>query len=406
MSVSNSQPNAALEHSPFFRLVRTHALAMAGDTLVTLALAGSLFFSISPTAARGRVALSLVLTMAPFAVVAPLLGPAVDRSRRGRRFVIVAMAAARAVLCLAMARVIDGLLLFPVAFALLVASKAYSVAKSSLVPSTVDDEDALVEANAKLGIVGVLAGFVAAVPGILLLRLLDARWTLRLAFVVFAASALSALALPTGAVSRAGVADSATPALERAEDGGHRVTTAAAATALLRALVGFLTFLVAFGFRRAGAPSWQFGIVLAASMAANLAGAVLAPLARKVTSEERIIVTSLAVLGLVALLVARLDGPLWAAAVAAAVACAAAAGKLAFDAVVQRHSAESERGRSFARFETGFQLVWVVGALLPVVITTPLRQGYDVIAAAALLGAIAYALVERRTVRAVNPGAG
>src|SRR5690348_1374508 len=70
--------------STFARLSRTHALAMAGDTLITLALAGSLFFSISPTAARGRVALSLVLTMAPFAVVAPLLGPAIDRSSRGR----------------------------------------------------------------------------------------------------------------------------------------------------------------------------------------------------------------------------------------------------------------------------------------------------------------------------------
>ena len=59
--------------SPFARLAVTHVLAVAGDTLVTVALAGSLFFSISPTAAKGRVALYLVLTMAPFAVVAPLL---------------------------------------------------------------------------------------------------------------------------------------------------------------------------------------------------------------------------------------------------------------------------------------------------------------------------------------------
>ena len=44
---------------------------VAGDTMVTVALAGSLFFDISPTAARGRVTLSLLLTMAPFAVVAP-----------------------------------------------------------------------------------------------------------------------------------------------------------------------------------------------------------------------------------------------------------------------------------------------------------------------------------------------
>src|SRR5690349_8065938 len=60
---------------PFARFARAHALLGAGDTLVALALAGSLFFSISPDAARGRVALYLVLTMAPFAVVAPLIGP-------------------------------------------------------------------------------------------------------------------------------------------------------------------------------------------------------------------------------------------------------------------------------------------------------------------------------------------
>ena len=55
--------------SPFSRLARVHVLAVAGDTLVTMALAGSLFFSISPHAARNRVALYLLLTMAPFAVV-------------------------------------------------------------------------------------------------------------------------------------------------------------------------------------------------------------------------------------------------------------------------------------------------------------------------------------------------
>src|SRR3712207_4734825 len=123
---------------------------MAGDALVTMALAGSLFFSISPTAARGRVALSLALTMAPFAIVAPLLGPAIDRSRAGRRAMVITAAAGRAVACVVMAQVVDNLLLFPAAFAALVLSKAHAVAKSALVPSTVDASEELVEANAKL----------------------------------------------------------------------------------------------------------------------------------------------------------------------------------------------------------------------------------------------------------------
>ena len=50
---------------------------------VAISLAGSLFFDISPEAARGKVALYLLLTMAPFAIVAPILGPALDSMRAG-----------------------------------------------------------------------------------------------------------------------------------------------------------------------------------------------------------------------------------------------------------------------------------------------------------------------------------
>src|SRR5205085_4517503 len=123
--------------SPFDRLALTHVLAVAGDTLVTMALAGSLFFSISPHAARGRVALYLLLTMAPFAVVAPLLGPVLDRSRSGRRTVVVACMVGRTAVCLLMARHLHSLLLFPEAFVVLVLSKAYLVTKAALVPATV-----------------------------------------------------------------------------------------------------------------------------------------------------------------------------------------------------------------------------------------------------------------------------
>jgi hypothetical protein len=380
----------------FARLTRTHALAMAGDTLITLALAGSLFFSISPTAARGRVALSLLLTMAPFAVVAPFLGPAIDRSRRGRRAMVVASCGLRALACLAMAQVLDGLLLFPAAFSVLVLSKAYSVARSSLVPSVVRGDDVLVEANAKLAITGVLAGFLAAGPGVLVLRFAGGEWTLALAALAFTAAAISGLQLPLE------------PAPHRSVSGSWGVThfsrhrtswglvAAAVAMALLRAEVGFLTFLVAFGFRRAGAPSWWFGVVLAASMAATLAGAALAPGLRRRVAEERILAGSLGLVALAGLGFARVDGRLWAAAVAAVVGLAAGASKLAFDALVQRDAPDDERGRSFARFEAGFQLVWVFGALLPVVVATPLRQGYDVLGIAALAAGAAYVVVGRK----------
>ena len=385
--------------STFARLSRTHALAMAGDTLITLALAGSLFFSISPTAARGRVALSLVLTMAPFAVVAPLLGPAIDRSSRGRRAMVVASCGLRAVACVVMARVLDGLLLFPAAFSVLVLSKSYSVAKSALVPAAVRSEDELVEANAKLAITGVVTGFLAAGPGVLLLRVWGGEWTLALAALVFVAATISALRLPTERSGRAEdrpavISATETGEAERAESLG--VVAAAVVMALLRAVVGFVTFLVAFGFRRIDAPSWWFGVVLAASMAATLAASAIAPRLRRRVREERMLTASLAVVAAAGFGFGRLDGALYAAAVAAAVGVAAGTGKLAFDALVQREVPEHQRGRSFARFEAGFQLVWVVGALLPVVVATPLRQGYDVLGIATLTATVAYVLVTRR----------
>ncbi|HVM08209.1 MAG TPA: MFS transporter [Acidimicrobiales bacterium] len=383
--------------SGFTRLARTHALAMAGDALVTLALAGSLFFSISPTAARGRVILSLVLTMAPFAVVAPFLGPLIDRSRAGRRFMIVATAIGRAVACVFMARVLDGLLLFPAAFTVLVLSKAYSVSKSAVVPAVVDDEELLVRANSKLVVAGVAAGFVASVPGVLLLRFAGGEWTLALASIVFVTTAVAALALPStpAPVVFDDHTEVAGPAATRAPR-QHTIEAAAVATALLRAMVGFLTFLIAFGFRRIDAPSWQFGVVLAASMAANLCGAALAPVVRGRLREEWMLVAALGTVGIAGLTIARLDGVLWAALVAAAVGISAAAGKLSFDALVQRDAHESDRGRSFARFEAGFQLVWVVGALLPVIVATPLRQGFDVLGIAGVAGAAAYTFAYRR----------
>jgi MFS family permease len=130
--------------TPFSRLALVHVLSTAGDTLVTMALADSVFFSISPGAARDRVALYLLLTMAPFAVVAPVLGPMLDKKRSGRRLMVIAAAAGRAVVCLFMAGHLDGLLLFPEAFAVLVCSKAHLVTKSALVPGTVGHEGQLV----------------------------------------------------------------------------------------------------------------------------------------------------------------------------------------------------------------------------------------------------------------------
>jgi Na+/melibiose symporter-like transporter len=379
---------------PFARFARTHALLGAGDALVALALAGSLFFSISPDAARGRVAVYLLVTMAPFAVVAPLIGPFLDSRQGGRRAMVIGSAGARAVICMLMIDDLDSLLLFPEAFALLVLAKGYGVAKASLVPRLVRDEAELVEANSKLSIITGLAGFVAAVPGVALLQL-GAEWVLALAAVVFGVATVAAVRVPRDSIAPAPPAT----AQERAELRAAGVLLAASSMAMLRALVGFLAFFLAFWLRDDDAPSWWFGVALGASAIGALLGAAVAPALRRVVREERILLGCTMSIAAGALLASRIGGRPSAALLAATVGLAAAAGRLAFDSIVQRDAPDADQGRSFAGFETRFQLAWVAGAFVPVVLHTPLGAGFVGIGAAAAIAAGAYATGRRLTAR-------
>lgn len=376
--------------SPFARLAVVHVLSVAGDTLITMALAGSLFFSISPQAARGRIALYLLLTVAPFAVVAPLLSPVVDRTRGGRRALVIAAAASRCAVCLSMAGHLDGLLLFPEAFGLLVLSKTHMITKSALVPSTVRGEGELVAANSRLAILSVLAGFAASVPGLVLLRIgvLGAPWVVRLAALAFAATAVAGFRLvrPPAASNRL-----ASPAAAEAELHVASVRMAATAMGVLRGIVGFLTFLVAFALRNEGAPPWWFGLVLAASMVGSFVGAAAAPRLRRRILEERILMGALATVALAALAAVRIGGRPSAALLAAAVGTAAGAAKLAFDSIVQRDAPDAVRGRTFARFETHFQLAWVAGAALPVAVRIASGWGMGLLALVAAVACASYA---------------
>lgn len=376
---------AAFAVSPFTRLARTHAFAVAGDTLVAIALAGSIFFSIDLDEARWRVALFLVLTMAPFAVMAPLVGPALDRSSGGRRWMVVASNTARALLCILLVDDIDGLLLFPEAFAVLVLQKAYHVAKSAIVPTTVASDEELVQANSKLALLSGIIGAIAAAPGGLAYALGGSEAVLVLAVVVFGAGAVVALRIPATTVA----AEPATQA-EHDELRGGAILLAASAMGLLRGIVGFVTFLLAFALRGGDAPKWHFGVVVAVAAVAAMAGSALAPVLRRTRDEESILVLSLGVAGVVALVAAYVGDLPGAALLAGAVGVASAGGKQAFDALVQRDAPDANRGRSFARFETRFQLVWVVGALVPVAISMPARAGSVLVAGAAAFAAFSY----------------
>jgi hypothetical protein len=196
-------------------------------------------------------------------------------------------------------------------------------------------------------------------------------------------------------IPRTRVAAGRPTSVERAELRGVGILLAASAMAVLRAVVGFLFFLVAFALRADDAPMWWFGVVLAASAVGALVGAGLAPRLRRRIPEERILLSSLVVVAVTALAMLGISGRISAAVLAGAVGLGATAGKLAFDSIVQRDAPDANQGASFARFEARFQLVWVAGAFLPVVLPIPFSVGYASIGALAGVAAFLYATGRR-----------
>ncbi|MCB0993750.1 MAG: MFS transporter [Acidimicrobiales bacterium] len=418
----DAERKAAAKASPFNRLARVHALSAAGDAMVAVALAGSLFFSIDPSAARWRVGLYLALTVAPFALMSPLIGPALDRAKGGRRIMIVVLNLGRAISAMLMITNIDSLWLFPLAFAQLVFGKGYAISKAAIVPTTVRDEAELVEKNARLQVLSGVAGFIGAAPAGLASLIAGPGAAVFLATGVFAAAFVYSLQLPKTAV-----ADEPDSPVEKAELRGGAIILSASAMGILRGIVGFFSFLVAFGFRGgtddvdlsgtgtalgaalhqalgfttnadAGLPAWQLGLVLGGSVVGMLVGSVIAPHARKITAEENILFGALLLCAAVGLLTAWTGGLLGAFVLALTVGATSSAGKLAFDSTVQRDAPDANYGRSFARFETRFQLIWVLGAIIPVVLTIPARLGFFGISCAAGFASISY-LVSSRAAR-------
>jgi hypothetical protein len=374
---------------------------VCGDVFVTISLAESIFFGASASAARGKVVLYLLLTMAPFAVVAPVVGPLLDRTRGGRRLVLAASCIGRAVLCILMAGAIDNLALYPLAFAMLVLSKAYAVGKSALVPAVVDDPEELVLANSRLALISVLGAAIAGPLAAAILKLAGPEWVLRVGAVVFVLSVFAALAIPRAK-------QVAPPETEHERELLHApsIVVAGSAMGLMRGVVGFTTFFAAFVLKKQGEPAWVYGLVLIGSAVGNGVGTVLAPLLRKRLREEWILAGSLVAPAIPLLFAARSYGRTSLVFAAGAIAASAALARLAFDSLLQRDGAEAARGRAFARYETRFQIVWVIGGLLAVLFFGGGRSGIFLVALVLLFGGLSYVGAVRRNSEPRNSGAG
>ncbi len=386
----------------FRDLAVTQVFSTATDTLVAVGLAGTLFFSVPSAEARGNVAIYLLLTVAPFAVIGPTLGRVLDRTPVAIRTMLVIAAVVRGLLALALVWHLDGLWLYPAAFGLLVFSRVHGITRNSLLPLALDHPRALVAANARLAWISVLAGGVAAGFGFGSLAVLDARGPLALAALTGLTAAVLGVRLPEpdGHAVRLAVARPRSRLhLPRA------VRLAQLATAVVRAFNGFLLLLLAFELQQAEAGLLDFGALVAAAGAGFAIASRLVPFLERRVPEEPMVVAGLAVTAGAAFAAGQWFGLVAAAALAGAAGLAWGVAKLAFDGLLQATVPTSQRGAAFTRSETVFSVAWVLGAIVPTVVSLPASLGLVLAGFGALAAQIVYvgALLESRSPSARLP---
>ncbi|MER6674556.1 MFS transporter [Streptomyces sp. NPDC000983] len=385
------------------KLIELHAVNGAGDVMITVALASTVFFSVPTDEARGRVAMYLAITMLPFTLLAPVIGPLLDRVPHGRRAAMACAMLARALLALVLSgAVITGSIqLYPAALGVLVASKAYGVVRSAVVPRLLPPKFSLVKANSRVTLGGLLATGVAAPIGAGL-QALGPRWPLYGAFVIFVAGTILSFTLPRKVDSAKGedtallAADAQHlhgPHLKPVKRPGLRtvgiaVTHALGANASLRCLSGFLIFFLAFLLREhplAGqSAAVSLGIVAVSAGVGNACGTAVGAWLRS-RAPEIIIVTVVACVLAAAITAAVLFSAALVACLAAVAGFCQALAKLSLDALIQRDVPELVRTSAFARSETLLQMSWVLGGAIGIVL--PLNGVLGMSVAAVIVGA-------------------
>ncbi|WKU46414.1 MFS transporter [Streptomyces sp. VNUA116] len=419
------------------KLIELHAVNSAGDMLITVALASTVFFSVPTDQARGRVALYLAVTMAPFTLLAPVIGPLLDRLPHGRRAAMAGAMLTRALLALTMSGAVatGGLELYPAALGVLVASKAYGVVRSAVVPRLLPPRISLVKANSRVTLGGLLATGVAAPLGAGLHKI-GPEFPLYGAFVVFILGTVLSFSLPHKVDSAKGEARARlvsgeppshrprrAPALAgkagrtggRGWNGwkdrkngkrngpgktgrnrppglrtvGSSVLHALQANSALRMLSGFLTFFLAFLLRvhplDGLSPAFSLGVVAVAAGAGNALGTAIGALLRSRGPEKTIALVLTVSLG-TAVVTAVFYGAFFVVVVAAVAGISQALGKQSLDSLIQRDVPEAVRTSAFARSETLLQMSWVVGGAIGILLPLNGTLGMAVASAVLALG--------------------
>ncbi len=411
-------------------LTELTAAGSIADAFVAVSLAGTIFFSTSVDQARGRGALFLLVTIAPFALLAPVIGPALDRIQQGRKYLLAGTLVARALLVWGMSAAInDPVTLLPAAFGVLVLQKCYGVVRASVAPRLLPAEITMVAANARSALIALIASSIAASAAAGIELTAGAAWVLRAATIIYFLAVILALRLPSHVDVPAPAAPAApAPSAEEAAgrppgpnntlpldapprresrmgavrtlgNVGPIVAEAMRGNAVLRALSGYMIFFLAF-LLRTGHFGVSHNVALGAMVAAAAVGGLVAMgIGSLVGSRapEVLLFTMLAIATVVT------AGCAWFFSFGAAlvVAFVAALGtglaKLAQDSIVQREISEDVRSSAFAVSETLHQLSWVVGGLAGLLVSM-LNNGQAGlgITAACLAMALVYLVIQRR----------
>ncbi len=379
--------------SGLYRLIELHALNAAGDAALTISLAGTLFFQVPSDQARGQIALFLGITMLPFAIMAPLIGPFLDRFRRGRRWAIGATMLLRALGCWSLAGAVatQSPWMFPAALACLIASKAYGVTRASAVPRVIPQGLTLVKANSRISLAG-LAGAAISAPIAGATSWLGPQWSLRYAALIFIGGTVLAILLPARVDSSAGEEP---VDLRDVTDSGRSsrragitpvVVTALRCNAGLRMLSGFLTLFMAFLLRNEPIHGWEhrrtllLALVIGSAGVGSTLGTVAGSMVRARAPEVLVLVT-LVVDAAAAVYAALFFGLIPAMILGLVAGMSQSLGKLSLDALIQREVPESVRTSVFARSETLLQLSWVIGGFLGVFMPQIAKLGLVIVAA-------------------------
>jgi len=415
------------------------AVSGAADAFVTVALAGSIFFSTSVDQARGRVVLFLIITMAPFAVLAPFIGPALDRIQQGRRFVLAGTMLTRGLLCYAMsANVASSVTLLPAAFGILVLQKAGGVVKASVTPRLLPAEITLVTANARGGLISLAASTAAAGLAAGVQYTGGAAWTLRVGVLIYLAAMLLAFRLPEqidvpAPVTPVSSADpvgeqptrpdmprpGSTLPLPPSSTGQRRgrwrtlgnvgpvVAEAMTVNAVLRAFSGYILFLLAFLLRSVnlgtlfGHPvshNFALGALALGLSVGSLTSMILGSFFRG-RAPQFIMYSVLALAPVVTALCAWGFGLLAAVLVEATAIFCASLAKLGQDSIVGREIGDEIRSSTFAVSETLNQVANVAGGLAGVLVSMLDNGQAGLAIAAGALAVAAVLIAERRRKR-------